>query len=77
MKPASRQRRRRNNVTPNSAYLSRQVCGLSYATVELCFLRCPWRGYITRVPLQLRRVLAEFRGSMVVEDEIKEDFKVI
>jgi hypothetical protein len=25
------------------------LCGLHYATVEMCFLRCPCRGYITRV----------------------------
>jgi cytochrome c oxidase assembly protein Cox11 len=32
------------------------VCGLRYATIELYFLRCPCRGYTTRVRLQLRRV---------------------
>jgi hypothetical protein len=32
------------------------LCGLRYATIELCFLRCPCRVYITRVRLQLRRV---------------------
>jgi hypothetical protein len=30
------------------------LCGMRYATVELCFLRCSCRGYITRVRSQLR-----------------------
>jgi hypothetical protein len=29
------------------------LCGLRYSTIELCFLRCPCRGCITRVPLQI------------------------
>jgi hypothetical protein len=32
------------------------LCGLRYAEIELCFLLCLCRGYITRVRLQLRRV---------------------
>jgi hypothetical protein len=32
------------------------LCGLRYARVELCFLRCPCLGYITRVCLQLWRI---------------------
>jgi hypothetical protein len=32
------------------------LCGLRYATIELCFLRSPCRVYITRIRVQLRRV---------------------
>jgi hypothetical protein len=50
------------------------LCGLLHATIEeLCFLRCPCRGFIARVHLLLRRVeefLVEFRGSRVLEQEM-------
>jgi hypothetical protein len=42
------------------------LCGLLHATVELCFLRYPCRGHITRVHLQLRRVFGwvpRFQGD--------------
>jgi hypothetical protein len=58
---------------PNSAKLSRDLCflcGLRYTTAELYFLRCPCHGYIKRVCLQLRRVLVEFLGSKVIEQEM-------
>jgi hypothetical protein len=38
------------------------MCGLRCAALELCFLRCPCRGYITRFRLQVRRVQ---KGSAV------------
>jgi hypothetical protein len=31
------------------------VCGLRYVAIELRFLHCPYRGYITRIRLQLKR----------------------
>jgi hypothetical protein len=38
-------------------YVTCFLCRLRYATIELCFLRCPCSGYITRVRLLLRMVL--------------------
>jgi hypothetical protein len=40
------------------------LCGLRYAAIELCFLRCPCHGYITRVQEssgQLRVVVSHSR----------------
>jgi hypothetical protein len=50
------------------------LCGLRHAAIEeLCFLRCPRRGYITRVREQLRGVqrgFSEFWGSRVTEQDM-------
>jgi hypothetical protein len=40
----------------DSYYVTCFLCGLHYATVELCFLLCPCHGYVTQVCLQLKRM---------------------
>jgi hypothetical protein len=61
------------------------LCGLHYATTELCFLRFPCRGYITRVQEssgQLRIVAGHSRepvsqGHEAVMDSSCEDSAVL
>jgi hypothetical protein len=55
----------RENPDRNVTLLSSHATTLNWqqkaqTTVELCFLRCPCRGCITRVRLLLREILVEF-----------------
>jgi hypothetical protein len=54
------------NELAGSDHVTCFLCGLRHVTLELCF---PFRGYITRVRSELRRVLVEFRGSRMIEKE--------
>jgi hypothetical protein len=51
MQPASKQRLGKQHFRAEQCLaitLLVFLCDMRYATVELCFLRCPCRGYITR-----------------------------